>query len=210
MSSFFYHSSHFWKPIQLTCLFSPTLCHSLIFSGLLTNLEFLFGNFNKSVNNLPSFLTSLKLGREFNLSVNHLPPTTPLTSYFWSILQSKINCLPSSLSHLVFDKIVGIFDQPIDSIPSSIIHHLTLSHIFNQPISVLPPRLTHLSFGAKFNQFIDGCLPPTLVEFNLGAEFLQPITIIPPTLERVKLAESYPYNKSHLISSVLYVNYFTK
>ena len=85
---------------------------------------------------LPSTLTHLTLGHDFNQPVTTLPP---------------------SLAHLTFG---NYFNLPVDNKLSSTITHLTFGHFFNQSVHALPSSITHLTFGNTFNRAVD-TLPST-------------------------------------------------
>ncbi len=56
------------------------------------------------------------------------------------------------------------FNQPIDSLPTSITH-IEFGSDFNQPIHNLPHSITHLTLGPSFNQ--QQVLPPSLTHLSL-------------------------------------------
>ena len=105
------------------------------------NEKYVFSEFNKKVDNLPSSLTHLTFGCKFNQEVDNLP---------------------SSLTHLTFGY---YFDQIVDNLPSSLTH-LTFGYWFNEKVDNLPSSLTHLTFGYNFNQKLDN-LPSSLKEINI-------------------------------------------
>jgi len=106
------------------------------------NILFLEDKFNEPVQ-LPSSITHLKFGDNFDQPVENLPSSiTHLT--FGKKFNQSIDNLPTSITHLTFE---SDFNQPVENLPSSITD-LTFGENFNQPID-LPSSITHLTFGDK-------------------------------------------------------------
>jgi hypothetical protein len=80
--------------------------------------------------NLPSSITHLSFGKNFNQPIDNLN---------------------DAISHLSFGK---KFNHQIENLPDTITY-LYLSECFNQPINKLPKELLNLILGSEFNQKID-------------------------------------------------------
>lgn len=93
---------------------------------------------------LPPNLTHLFVGANFNLSPHFFPSSVQhlrfgSMKYEKCLFNLPLSNLPPNLTHLLKDE----FDQPVDSLPSSL-SHLTIIGNFNHPIDLLPPSLTYL------------------------------------------------------------------
>jgi hypothetical protein len=135
--------------------------------------------FNDKLENLPSGIKSLTIGRSiYSLFGN------------FAVFNQPINKgdLPNSLTYIQFG--YG-FNQPIDGLPVNLLT-LYFGNKFNQPIEGLPVNLRTLYFGDDFNQPIDG-LPANLVTLYFGDNFNQPIDGLPNSI--IELTLGYYFNK---------------
>lgn len=116
-------------------------------------------HYQLQLNLLPTNLTHLTFGPNFNLPVDNL--------------------LPQTLTHLTFESYnsLGCFNQPVDHLPPSLTH-LTFGSQFNQPVNNLPSTLIHLTFGKSFQQIIN-YLPPSITHLKFF-EFAHPFSTLPP------------------------------
>lgn len=149
----------------------------------ITTLTFIpISQFTKTIDNLPTDITNLKLlGFKFNQPINHLP------------------------NYLIHLELGPKFNQPIDNLPSSLTH-LTLGYHFNQPINYLPNSLTYLKLGYKFNQSIDN-LPNSLEYLELGYIFNQITDKLPLKLKKIDLSYCYEKDKiSENLSDIKPIN----
>jgi len=142
--------------------------YSLCLPTSLTHLEF-GSNFNSPVDKLPPTVTHITFGYQFNQPVGHLPPNITYLTFGYDFDQPVDN-LPSSITYLTFG---WNFNHPVDHLPPNV-NHLTFSTHFNQPVQHLPSKITHLTFGYSFNQPVDH-LPPTITHLIFGYQFNQPI-----------------------------------
>lgn len=222
----------------------PPCLHTLSFGGSFNQsvdhlppsiavLSFGWG-FRQSFNNLPPKLTYLKFPYHYQLQ-HPLTSTTITSLAVGQVMTGAV--LPTSLQTLSIyksfeheDLLADLpqltrvcfgeaFNQPLTSLPQSIIHlsfdpsdfssnrirnffnstisctlplltHLTLSKEFNQPVDNLPPSITHLSFGWFFNQPVD-YLPPHLIFLYLRNKFNQPINHLPHPLTHLILGDNF-------------------
>lgn len=130
-----------------------------------------------------STLTNLTFGKDFNSSVNHLPPSLKRLQ-FGSRFNLPINNLPGSLTHLFLDY---AFNHPVNSLPSSLLHLEILGGVFDQPVNQLPLSLKYLNIRSrKFKHSITS-LPSSLSSLILSSdEFNLPVEPLPP-LSRLEL-----------------------
>lgn len=168
-------------------------CDSLKLENLpshLKHLEFKHSQFDKSLDNLPSGLLSLKLPFDFNQSIKNLP---------------------SGLKVLKFDS-GSLFNQPIDNLPSTI-ETLSLDRAFNQPVTRFPSHLKKLkmlldSFSPDYFKVMPETLTklhimsiaplmvpdlserfPNLIDFRIFAKFLnKKIDFLPKHITRLDLS----------------------
>lgn len=140
-------------------------------------------------NLLPSTLTHLTFGPNFNSPIDNLLPhsLTHLSFEYHeeggrNFFNQRIDHLPLSLTHL---RLGADFNQPIDHLPPSLTS-LSLGEKFNHPINNLPSSLTHLSFSQfnKFNCSINAL--PALTHLAFGWGFEQQIPL-PITLKKLAL-----------------------
>ena len=95
--------------------------------------------------------------------------------YLYDWCESKFNqpvdSIPSSITHLIFG---SKFNQPVNNLQSSITH-LTFDFKFNQPVNNLPSSgLTHLTFGYCFDHSVD-LLPSSITHLTFDFKFNQPV-----------------------------------
>lgn len=117
-------------------------------------------------NLLPSTLTHLTFGINFNLPVDKK--------------------LPHSLTHLKFkNNIWGTgFNQPIDHLPPRLTH-LVVGTNFNKPVNNLPSTLKYFKAGEKFDHSIDN-LPDAVTHIILHN--IPPINKLPPSLLYLRIS----------------------
>jgi hypothetical protein len=158
-----------WK--NLTLRFTKYFNEELDFSKLLcNNIKQIkcnaFGSrYNQFCDNLPTNLTTLKLGHDFN---------------------KPLDCLPHSLTELFFDY---EFNQYIDKLPSNLLK-LRLGYRFNKPVNFLPPNLTEIDFGKEFNQYVVH-LPQNLTKLSFGYDFNQCVDYLPQKLVRLRFGKKF-------------------
>ena len=114
---------------------------------------------------LPSNLTRLKIGNDFN---------------------RLLGVLPQRLTHLTLG---SDFNHPLGVLPPTLTH-LTLGNEFNQTLGELPKGLTHLTLGYEFNHDL-GVLPQGLTHLTLGVEFIHQLEELPPNLTHLTLGRNY-------------------
>ncbi len=119
----------------------------------ITHLTF-GGDFNQSVDNLPNSITHLTFGYSFNQSVDKV-----VRSPTGSLVHQSV--LPHSITHLTFG---NNFNQSVDKLPNNITH-LTFGHGFNQPIEIFPSNLKMITIfkSYKFINRLVGELPPSVL-----------------------------------------------
>lgn len=99
-----------------------------------------------------------------------------------------IDHLPSSLIHLYFPY-ASSFNHSVDHLPASL-QTLTFAGAFNRPVDHLPQFLIVLAFkGSKFNQPLHH-LPPFLQELTIWSVFSEGITL-PPSLQEFNAPNNY-------------------
>lgn len=138
---------------------------------------------------LPSSLTHLTFGINFNLPFNDSLLSLPLT-------------------HLIFHQ-YSIFNHPIaHALPSTLLH-LTFGMDFNQILAHLPPSLTHLTCGQQFNDCIDE-IPPSITHLSVGATrggvFNIPVSRLPPCLVSLDLGDKYCFSLPRLPATLTHLN----
>ncbi len=150
---------------------------------------------NDSINNLPSNITSLTMGNDFNCEIHTFPQTLTYLEFGYAFNQSFANEFPQTLKYLKFghnfNKSIKIFphelehlefgyafNRKITNLPKSL-KYLIFGHTFNQQIKI-PPNITHLTFGNKFNRKIK--IPRKITHLIIGNKFNQPINKLPSTL----------------------------
>lgn len=149
-------------------------------------------NFNKSVDNLPTNLETLKLAEFFDQKIDHLPSN--LNKLFISVsFNQKIDNLPSKLTILHID---GFFNQKIDHLPSTLIELFLTSSDFNQKIDNLPSGLIKFRLLSQyFNNKLEK-LPSNLKYLELDLEnFNQEIDHLPKSLLKLDFC-SKKFNKT--------------
>eukprot|EP01112_Ceratiomyxa_fruticulosa_P012313 TRINITY_DN3401_c0_g2_i2.p1 TRINITY_DN3401_c0_g2~~TRINITY_DN3401_c0_g2_i2.p1 ORF type:complete len:344 (+),score=50.68 TRINITY_DN3401_c0_g2_i2:229-1260(+) len=138
------------------------ITHSKYFEKLfdnpfLTNLyKIRFGdNCELRIPKLPSSVTHLHLGPQFDLTVN-----------------SSVHNFSPSLTHLTFGR---FFSQahPIKHLPPSLTH-LKFDEYFNEPVDSLPNKLTHIEFGERFYKPLTQ-LPASVQQVTFCKQYKHPV-----------------------------------
>eukprot|EP00026_Physarum_polycephalum_P024556 Phypoly_transcript_31309.p1 GENE.Phypoly_transcript_31309~~Phypoly_transcript_31309.p1 ORF type:complete len:131 (+),score=29.32 Phypoly_transcript_31309:43-393(+) len=98
------------------------------------------------MDHLPPSLTELKLAKDFNQPLDHLPLSLKyLNFHFISKFQQHVDYLPPSLTFLALP---SYFQQPVDHLPLSL-NFLTFSNMDTQDIFFLPPFLSKIITNAR-------------------------------------------------------------
>lgn len=122
--------------------------------------------FNQQIDNtLPDNIQYIKLGYDFNQTVDNLPINITHLAFDYKFNQ-RVDNLPFSIKYLIFGY---EFNQTVDNIPNSIIY-LELSYLFNQKLDDLPIGLEKLIIGKKFSYNIN-CLPKTLKYLEITSQY---------------------------------------
>jgi hypothetical protein len=116
---------------------------------------------------------------------------SPYLTYFFCgvAFDQPIDSLPSSLTHLVFN-LFSNFNFTVDHLPLSLTH-LVFGSGFNQTADNLPPALTHLKFGEAFNQPLTS-LPSSITHLILGLAFRQSISALPRSITHLSFESDFP------------------
>ncbi len=149
----------------------------------ITHLTFGY-NFNQLVDDLPPSITHLRFGGCFNRCVDHLPPSIRHLKFGFYFNQT-VEKLPPSITHLKFG---FYFNQTVEKLPSSITH-LKFGFYFNQTVEKLPSSITHLKFGRYFVQEANN-LPPGLKHLQFGDCFNRDIKL-PPSITHIVFGQSF-------------------
>eukprot|EP01112_Ceratiomyxa_fruticulosa_P001915 TRINITY_DN1206_c0_g1_i4.p1 TRINITY_DN1206_c0_g1~~TRINITY_DN1206_c0_g1_i4.p1 ORF type:complete len:289 (-),score=18.05 TRINITY_DN1206_c0_g1_i4:25-891(-) len=156
-------------------------------------------NFNHSVNNLPQCITHLVFGFCFNRPVNSLPPSlTHLT--FGVIFNQKVDKLPLKITHLCFGE-YSDFNHPVEKLPPRIVN-IKFGSCFDKTIDLLPHSITHLKLGHNFNHSFEK-LPPALTHVSFGRCFHQVIQSVPHTLKQIEFSTAYDLPLDCIPSNVI-------
>ena len=123
-------------------------------------------------------LNSSLTSRIFRDDIDYLPPNA-LPSYvtvikFGNNFNQPLDELPAGLKRLKFGY---RFNQPVDELPAGL-KRLQFGDSFDQPVDKLPQALIKLKFGDDFNQRVDK-LPAGLEELDFGRNFNQPVKKLP-------------------------------
>lgn len=185
----------------------------------LTQLELGF-DFNKKLPNpLPSELTHLTLGLQFEHFIESFPDK--LTYLTVASTKSKISELPCGLqilewlsesnipklpNALIELKTGHYFNEKIELQPLNNLRHLEFGHRFNQNVDDLSHNITHLEFGCMFNQKLS-FLPNKLTKLVLGDSYNKKIPPIPDTLIHLEFGKNYN-QKLPLLSPALEILIF--
>ena len=149
-----------------------------------------FGNeFNKPIKNLPSSLIKLSFGNCFNQSIKGLLPSTltqlKLGKHF---KRFEIGTIPSTVTHLT----LGCKSNNLvpGYIPTSVTH-IKVNYFDHNYIRCLPNSITHLTFNRRYHDFIN-------IFYNM---------IIPPcptSLRNVYFRDLYLEQEKDLIRRLVY------
>jgi hypothetical protein len=147
---------------------------------------------------LPSQLTHLIFGHEFNKQCDKLPKyLTNLT--FGYKFNCKVDLLPISLTNLTFGY---TFNKSIKLLPDQI-EHLVLGFSFNRPLNKLPINLQSLTLGERFNSEINYWgLKITILNFACVTHIIKNI---PETVKEVKFAYCYSKSLQYLPKSITHL-----
>jgi hypothetical protein len=134
--------------------------------------------------NLPSSITHITFGWNFNQPVNFLHEgITHL--FFGANFNQQVDNLPSTVTHL---SLGFCFAHSVDSLPQNLTN-LTLSYVFNLPVNSLPKSLININFCDYFSQSIDN-LPDSVKFLSLGSKFNQQVNKYPESLEELSFMSS--------------------
>ena len=97
--------------------------------------------FNKKINKLPAKLKKLKLGNNFNQSLDNLPKYLEKLEIYSFTFDFKLNNLPNSLKILDLD---GKYNKTLDFLPNSLCI-LRIPDYYNKPLNNLPNNLEELT-----------------------------------------------------------------
>ncbi|BCS83513.1 putative FNIP repeat-containing protein [Cotonvirus japonicus] len=139
---------------------------------------------------LPENLLNLKLGNQFNKSINHLPECLQ-TLKIGTNFNKSIKYLPHKLEKLIFGK------------DSKFMYSVR---------GILPRTLKILKFGAHFNQDIEDCFPNGLIKLEFGDIFNMPIKrkikirkCVPPIFKMFNIKKFLP-NSLEYVKFGMYFN----
>lgn len=136
-----------------------------------------FGDsFNKPLDNLPTTLQHLTVGRTFNNRITFPPKLTHLTLGYW--FNQDIN-VPNTITHLSFG---NQFTKLVD-LTSSIVEVLNFGEFFNQPIN-LPITLKKLKFGRHFDQQL--ILPKSVTHLIFGGNYSHLLELSSSSIEELE------------------------
>ena len=127
-----------------------------------------YKTFDDVVDTLPSHITHIEFGDDFNKPVNNLP------------------------SNLVFLEFGIKFDQPIDNLPITL-KSLSLGALFCQSLNNLPPNLETLYIHSIFNLDYINNLPNSIKKLYLGYNYGQLISKLPDSLTDLIIWNDYPF-----------------
>ncbi len=136
--------------------------------------------YNKDLKNLPSTLTHLNLGDDFD----HLFE------------------LPDSLQTLI---IGNKFNRNIDNLSPNLTY-LSLGNLFSQSLDKLPQSLRHLSIGDKFCKPLT--MLPKLKSLTLGSNFENWINKFPITLESLSFLNNRTYEYMNMQEETAPLTYY--
>ncbi len=149
---------------------------------------------------LPTSLTHLAFGAEFNPQIEILPPNLTHLS-FGEYFNRPLKNLPSTLTHLLFG---DQFEKLLHPVPINLLY-LKCGSSFNQPLEISScTKLTHLIFGYRFNQPLL-YIPSSLTHLHFGTMFAQPLNYIPPKLVYLFLKRNYTFPLPIIPSSLCYL-----
>ena len=124
------HTTHVWFVDEA----NP---HAIIYPSSISHIY--LNSISSIPSKMPSSLTHLTFGREFNSEVNNLPSSiTHIT--FGDSFNKQVNNLPSSLTHVVFG---GSFSKSIDNLPKKVVFIILGRMYLN----------THFSFPSSINTY---------------------------------------------------------
>ncbi len=142
--------------------------------------------FSDPLLSLPTSLTSLHLGMQFDHDLPTLPST--LTSlHLGSRFTRTLPALPSSLITLHLGD--GLFNRALPLLPDSLTT-LILSHNFNQSLT-LPESLTTLRMGFCFDQLLPS-LPPRLEHLVMRYSYSHALPLpLPDSLKILEIGTTF-------------------
>ena len=152
-------------------------------------------HFNESLDNLPSTITHLTLGKLYNQPLNNLPLTvTHLT------IGVRVSAVPQSITHLTIIEPInlgfGLYDHP-------------LSIAFNN----LLPSLQYIKFapGSGFNKSLNKLPSIKYLYFGDGTSFYRSLNNLPHSLEYLHFGNNCRFKNSlnYLPSSLKHLVAFT-
>lgn len=167
--------------------------------------------FNNSVDNLPSSLTYLKVGQQFDQPIDHLPSSLLQLRLFK--YNHPIDYLPSSLTSLEAENV-----SKFDYLPLSL-KHLTISCNSEDPcLDYLPPNLTYLSFVVEMRaEYNLDHLPSSLTHLMINDWLFynsftdiptakRALDHLPSSLLYLRVGDFYDKPLDHLPSSLTYLH----
>ena len=190
----------------------------------LLSLDLSRSYWNHEVNNLPTSITVLKLGKYFNYPLQNLPPGLEYLLVGQNF-DSDVQPLPETLKKLVLFCPFRLFanripanlkelylslaqiDVPLNNLPSMLESLVIESLDFNDDFNfTYLTRLKRLSINnARFNQPLDGKLPESLLELELGFGFKQSVDRLPGGLLKLTLGHGFRKSIDNLPRTLTYL-----
>ncbi len=152
------------------------------------NVTLTCSRFNKPIDNkLPTDISNIILGWDFNQSVDNLPLTLKNITFGHNFNQPVYN-LPFTLETIIFGY---CFNQPIENLPNSI-KSISLGHDFNKLVDDLPNTLEKLFLGKSFNLAINN-LPISLIELTIKSRYERyDIYRLPKNIKKITFIHGEP------------------
>ena len=115
---------------------------------------------------LPTSIKKIRFWRELNVSVDDYIPSTITHLKFGNEFNKPIKKLPPSLIKLSFG---NYFNQPIKGLLSPTLTQLKLGKYFkNFELGTIPSTVTHLTLGCKMNNFVPGYIPTSVTHIKIN------------------------------------------